>query len=190
MQVKLSASEATSEAFFNQQHTIFGRELLPFCLRHWMLLTSLQSPFITGGKVELHDMRLAVIVCSTKTDIEFLAACKFSSIYWRLWKKVTSYMDVPIALHAFNTYVDDYLPQFPLFKNEEAGTEQKLDGFLITAARLLTSCTPDYIENMPMGKMIAWVMAKNESEGFPNENLMSDSLVQLLRTHPAFQGAE
>ena len=186
---KLSASEATSEAFFNQQHVIYGRELLPFCLRHWILLCTLKSPLIYGGEVKLEDMRLAVIACSTRTDAEFMEACKFKWGYWRLWKKITAFMPIDAAFKSFNTYVEDYLPQFPFWQNCETSGESKLDGFLVTAARLLDSCTPDYIENMPMGKMLVWAMAKNESEGFPNKNLMTDFEVEIFRSNPAFEEA-
>jgi len=189
MAPKLSTTDATCEAFFNQQHFIYGRELLPFCLRHWILLTALKSPLIIGGKVELHDMRLAVITCSTKTDSEFMEACSFASEEWAVWKRVTGLMNTDKAFTAFNRYVEDYLPQFPFWKNLEESSDSKLDGFLVTAARLLDSCTPDYVENMPLGKMLVWAMAKNEAEGFPNKNLMSDFDVETIRSNPAFAEA-
>jgi hypothetical protein len=189
MAPKLSATEATCEAFFNQTHIIFGRELLPFCLRHWILLTALKSPLIFGGPVELHDMRLAVIACSTKSDSEFMEACNFASDEWAMWKQVTSLMPPKVGLAAFNRYVEDYLPQFPFWKNDKASDDSKLDGFLVTAASLLDSCTPDYIENMPLGKMLVWAMAKNEAAGYPNKNLMSDFEVETLRSNPAFAEA-
>jgi len=182
----LSTSEATYESFFNQTHCILGRELLPFSLRHWILLSALGSPLIMGGKVEMHDLLLAVVACSTKTDAEFRDACKFKSLYWRVWKRLSRFANRTEVLHRFNVYVEDYLPSFPFWQNIEASEESKIDGFLVRAASLLDSCTPDYIENMPMGKMLVWAMAKDESKGFPNKNLMSDAEVEILRSNPAF----
>jgi hypothetical protein len=186
MAPKLSTREAFLQSFIHQEYVVFGRVLLPFCLRHWLLLMALKSPLIFGGKVRLEDMRLAVVVCTTKSNREFFKAAKFSSIYWRIWKRFTKNLSVTEALTHFNRYVEDYLPDFPFWETSGSDVEERVPGFFISAARLLSSANPDYILNMPLGELLAWNLAKNEADGFPNENLMSDYVVDVLRSNPAF----
>jgi hypothetical protein len=187
MAPKLSTREAFLQSFIHQEYAVFGRELLPFCLRHWLLLVALKSPLILGGTIELEDMRLAVMVCSTRTNREFFAASRFKSLYWKIWKRFTRQLSVTSALRHFNGYIDDYLPDFPFWKNEADKSEERVPGFFISAARLLSSCTPDLILNMPLGEMLAWNLAKNEADGYPNENLMTEFEVDILRNNPAFR---
>jgi hypothetical protein len=151
---------------------------------------ALQSPLLLGGKVTITDLRLAVLVCSTSSNKEFFKASTFKSLYWRVWKKFTAYFPVTESLHTFNVYIDDYIPDFPFWSTDTSESE-KVPGFFISAARLLVSCSPDEIMNMPLGEVLAWNLAKNETEPVlePNKNLMTDSEVQILRDNPAFMEA-
>lgn len=46
------------------QVTILGRLVSPFCLRHRVHLTALNSPFVKGGDIRALDILVAVKVCA------------------------------------------------------------------------------------------------------------------------------
>ncbi len=173
---KLTARETFLEAFVHGEHFLLGRRLRPFCLRHWLLLEAMESPLLRGGPVEIADLQLAALVCSTRND----AALRSRSLRERLWRRVTRLSSVAPWLPKWERYLADYLPLFPMLESPDNG-ETKTPPFLLCAARLLGSFTRDELMNMPLGELLAWGMAKSEAKGHPLDRLMSDFDIEGLK---------
>ncbi len=190
----LTNTEAFIEAFVHADYVALGRKLYPFCLRHWFLLAALKSPLTHGGEWTLEDIRLAVMVLSTRSNERFFDASRFKSLYWRLWKKFsTLFCDrehVARNRDIIYQFIEDHYPSFPFWVSGKAESPQRVPGFIVAAARMLGACTRDELLNMSLGEVIAWNLAKNENESVmePNANLMSDDDVSILR-RPEFREA-
>jgi len=180
MPPKLTTREAFLQSFIHSKYYLFGRELKPFCLRHLLLLVAADSPLIHGGDVQLEDLRVAVLICSTGSNDEFFDAGRFKSLYWRIWKHFTKYADVRRTLATFNQYIYDFKPAFPFWESIETSPEERVPGCFVDAAKLLGCCSPTEIMNMPLGELRAWVLALNEAQGTPNENLMTEVQFQAV----------
>lgn len=184
----LSTKEALLQSFIHQDYCFFGRAMQPFCLRHLILLMALKSPLLEGGPIKREDLRLVALVCSTKSNADFFKAARFEGIYWRLWKHVTKYMPLAPAIRAFDNYFRDNVPAFPFWETS-GGVEMKMPSIFVVAARMLSSFTRDEIMSMPLGELLAWHHASREGSERPNDNLMSDFEVDILRSNPAFAEA-
>ncbi len=208
----LSTREAFLQSFIHQRYFLFGRELLPFCLRHYLLLSALDSPLLYGRNGDISDLRLAALVCSTASTREFFEAATDKSwkqvaaeclaalsikhtyslvkqrIYWQSWKKLTRDAHVTNSLRAFNNYVDDYLPVFPYWPSDEQGEATKIPPAFISAARFLiaSGSSPEQVLNMPLGELRAWNYAFNEAQGVGNKDLIDDDYMELMRTDPRY----
>lgn len=53
-----------NEAFGHMEHSVMGRRLAKFTLRHRFWLEALGSPLVTGGEAGLMDLELATRVCA------------------------------------------------------------------------------------------------------------------------------
>lgn len=58
--------ERFCEAFAHISHTVMGRRLEPFTLRHRFWLEAMESPLMTGGMATLVDLEMASRVCSMR----------------------------------------------------------------------------------------------------------------------------
>ncbi|SDU31121.1 hypothetical protein SAMN05444156_3222 [Verrucomicrobium sp. GAS474] len=180
---KCSASEAISDSFLHGEHFLLGRELLPFSLRHFLLLKSFDSPVLLGGMVGFRDIQLAVRVCSTGSDKELRDSLKRPSLRWRLWERYTRYLNVSVSLKAFSDYFDDYLPPFPFWPTPGQG-ESRCEPYVVCAARLVGSgADRDKVMNMGLGEVVTWSLAKIEAEGHELKTLMTDTEVEILRKY-------
>ena len=185
----LSTREAFLQSFIHQDYVILGRQLLPFCLRHYLLLMAIRSPFVVGGTIKLEDMRIISLVCSTASNRDFFRAARFDSFYWKLWKRTTRLYSLAKSIQTFNQYIRDYIPSFPRWNTAETTEGERVPGLFLAAARMLNGCTPDYVMNMPLGELLAWNHAIRESTGYPDENLMTDVEYSILKDNPAFAEA-
>lgn len=74
----MAFATAFSEAFINSRVKVLGKVLQPFSLRHYLWLSSVDSPFanivdaesIDVTKLKFHHLRVFVAICSTTTDDE------------------------------------------------------------------------------------------------------------------------
>ncbi len=173
---KLTAREAFLEAFLHGEHVLLGRRLRPFCLRHWLLLDAMESPLLRGGPVEIGDLQLAALVCSTGND----EALRSNTLRERLWRRLTRLSSVAPWLPKWEDYLADYLPLFPLLDAPDRSVT-KTPPFLVCAARLLGSFSREEILSMPLGELLAWGMAKSEAEGHSLDRLMSDFDIEGLK---------
>ena len=169
----LTVAEAFSESVLHDRHLVLGRELHPFCLDHWVLLDALKSPLLTGGKIEITDLQLAVQVCSTSSVQEFYDATLRPAFGWKLWHKITRLFPVPRTLAAFNNYIDDYLPKIPRWQFD-FGDETKCPALFVAAARWIEAGQdPVRVRRMALGELIAWNLALDEAKGDPLKSVKS-----------------
>lgn len=177
---RFTTSEAFKEAFVHDEHFILGRKMLPFCLRHHLILESIQSPIIIGGSITIKDLQAAVTVCSTKSFSEWRQSFHAPSFKWIAWKRFSSMLPLSENVKAFEDYVSDFIPSFP-FWDSGKGDDLKCPPFFVVASRLLGSFTREEIMNAPLGEVVAWGLAKMEAEGNSPDSLMSEADVSALK---------
>jgi hypothetical protein len=183
----LTLSEAFTEALIHDRHVILGRDMQPFCIDHVLILEALKSPLIFGGPITIEDMQLAVQACSTDSTFEFYDVSLRPDDRWRLWKKITRMMPIPLA--EWNRYVDDYDPKFLFRRNMDEDQATKCPGMMVTAARLV-ACghDPAKVRRMGIGEMTAWSLAIVEKDGDPLKSVLDDQDVLFRRERAETEG--
>ena len=180
MAPKLTTFQAYLESFIHDEHVIYGRSMLPFCLRHYTLLSGLKSPLLTGRIVTRSDLQTAVLICSTRTNEEFFNFAKAKKLSEKYWFFKTGGSHVGAGMKSFNYYIEDFLPIFPFWKNDKSAQE-RVPWLFVCAARVIDCEGVEKTMNMGIGQMIAWGMARMESEGKRIEGLMTEEEVQALK---------
>lgn len=83
------------------------RKLQPLSLGHLFVLTEHNSPFITGGFVDLNHFMFAVLVCSTPaSDIKRVLAMKTLRFYVYVWGFMCRRLNLQDELDRFVGYLD------------------------------------------------------------------------------------
>lgn len=183
MAAKLTTREAFLESVLHGEHIIMGRTMLPFCLEMWCILEALESPLIAGGKIEIEDLQLAIIACSTPSTTEFYRLTRRPSFAQKCWKLITCGQNTLHVLYQFNQYIEDYLPQFPLWDSSDGfGHEFKCPELFIIAAKLFRAghSDQDISRNVPLGKLLSWRLAIEEGKGDPLDIIQSDREMEAL----------
>jgi len=175
--------EAVAEAtIHNGPYYILGRELDPFCYRHFRFLEDYGSPLIHGGGVTILDLQIAVLVCSTPDMKSFREALSRRSIYWKVWGRITSAWLPAVHVPRFRTYIGDYFPEFPMYTPPGSDAEDEgIPAMTIAAARCLPSFGYEKTTSMGLGEMIVWSMAIAEANGRPFDNIMKAVDIEGLR---------
>lgn len=185
MAAQLTTQEAFLESILHDEHIILGREMFPFCLEMWCILEALESPLIRQGEIRIEDIQLAVLACSTSSVKEFYRLTRRPSLRQQLWKIVTRGTMVDKALQAFNTYINDYVPMFPRWENTDGGVthEFKCPEVFLCAARLFSVGHTDHeiCREIPLGKILSWKLAMDESKGDPLEYIQSETEMEALK---------
>jgi hypothetical protein len=166
--IPLTLTEAFREAFLHDRHLIMGREMLPFCIDHIMSLAALGSPLIEGGVVKIEDAQLAVKICSTASNQDYLDAALRPSKYWKKWAGVTRSYPIATFIGLWNDYVEDYAPKIEQFRYEDQDAP-KCPGYILTAAKLVErGHDPAKVKRMGIGEVTAWALAIMENNPTPH----------------------
>lgn len=121
---------------------ILGRKLRKFCLWHRFLLTAFGSPFVTGEKVTLWDLRIAVAVCSLgfpDSNTHKPWVVPFLSRLWLVLRAIVSrgkktkdgdnvvQADLRKRVEAFIFYTKDYLqePEYTVIPPDTNGVPSR-----------------------------------------------------------------
>ena len=101
------------EAFAHTRHTVMGRELEAFSLRHRFWLEAFESPLVRGGNVTLVDVEMAAGVCAVPFAILDREVPRMlgRGPTWRrklgfLWRVLRRRTDAEYA--AFQSYMVDH----------------------------------------------------------------------------------
>lgn len=166
--VPLTLTEAFREAFIHDRHVILGREMQPFCIDHIMILEALESPLIMGGTVKIEDAQIAIKLCSTATNQDYLDAALRPDKFWQKWNIVTRSYPIPVFIRAWDEYIDDYAPKIEQFLYDDQDAP-KCPGYILTAAKLVErGHDPAKVRRMGIGEVTAWALAIMENNPTPN----------------------
>jgi len=166
------------DADIHNDHYVCGCLLQPFTLKLYIRLELIGSPLVKGGPVEWEDMATAIAICS-HTGKEPMHAIKFKRLGffkrwgWKLWHLYNYYRrDLDAEYIAFREYINDYcsIPELiervpdkeewhDLIDSEEIPDKvNPFPWYLIHQLILVkkTGWTPEYVENMPLSKIIWW----------------------------------
>lgn len=185
MSADLTTREAFLESVLHDEHSIMGRNMLPFCLEMWCILDALKSPLIVGGKASIADLQMAVIACSTESMKDFYRLTRNPSLRQQIWFYVTRGNLVSTILKQFNAYIEDYVPLFPSWENTEGGytPEFKCPEIFLCAARLMDRghSKREVHREMALGEIMAWKLAMDEAKGDPLDHIRSDETTAKLK---------
>lgn len=171
--------QAFLECAIHDEHVILGKKMQPFCLRHYLILLASKNPLLVGGVITRLDLQRALLICSSKSNQEYFSL----KDGWRerYWFSKTAQCHVTKNKNLFNDYIDDYFPSFPMWENEDEGSEERVPWLFVCGSRLIDSVGIEGVKNMPLGEMIAWGMAKIEAEGRKIDGLMTETEVAALK---------
>jgi hypothetical protein len=112
----VALEEKFAEAFIDATHTVLGRKLRPFCLWHLFLLQTLNSPYLSAGKVTPFDLKKGVAICSTRFREHELRNPRGL----RAWWQCSSTARFEIQSNRFLEYISDHLqrPDFSIITSE------------------------------------------------------------------------
>ena len=185
MSASLTTEDAFLESCLHDDYVILGRKMQVFCLEMWCILKALKSPLLIGGTITIKDMQLAVLACSTSSMSEFYQIIRKPTFLQRCWWIITKGMPVAPVLKQFNTYIEDYVPNFPRIENTDGGfaAEFKCPDIFLCAAKLFAAGHSDreISRELALGKLLSWKMAIEESQGNPLDYVPSERDLEAIR---------
>ncbi len=156
--------ESFYEAFINCEHTVLGKRLKPFSLRHCLYLEAINSPImkiVAGDEVEISrkDLELAVIICSCDSDI--IEAMNKPHILMRFHR-------FKRGLTGFLSYLSDYLSLPAMWNKSDDNAILNAPWILSKATLLLSKTNLSLAEiwNLPIGELLWYCASFVEQEGF------------------------
>jgi hypothetical protein len=145
-----------AEAFLNQQHTVLGKPLLPYCCWHKFQLEVINSPVLLGEPVNLINLEHAVAIC--RSVYPQMASFAAGNTRWQRFKwfwKMRRYQ-FGREVQKFSTYLDDYASGPKLWEQKGSGNkEPDVDDNLEAVAFFYkqTGCSESDAWMMPLGKL-------------------------------------
>lgn len=164
---------------------VLGRRLKHLSCYHCLMLTAVESPFVTGGERNLDDLALAVWICSRTMDEireqmpdpRTPARCK----RWGMFMVIIGLKFLE-ELSRFESYLDEYL-KFPGVwssqKPDEPLVPQRIDWFIALPWFLISKGGFSETEawNMSVGRAMTYRAAQDVAEG--SNAIMSDIEAEL-----------
>lgn len=148
------------ETLVNVRHEVLGLELKPFCILHLLWLQHIASPlFLTSKRIEIQDVEIAVIICSSSSSEEILAKLNPSSFWQRhlrkRWHRRNRREDLGRIVKQFLAYQDDYCSLPQLFTKDE-NRDEKLPWLLLYTTGLIkaTGWNLEKVLALPLGQVI------------------------------------
>lgn len=158
--MSLNNADIFFETLVNVPHEIYGLRLKPFCILHLLWLQHLNSPlFLTSKRIEIEDVEIAAIVCSSSSSEEILEKLNPTSLWRKFlrqrWHRKNQRIELGAAVKAFIAYQDDYC-SLPEFFHKDESRDEKLPWLLIYAAALIKATGWDFerILKLPLGQVI------------------------------------
>lgn len=150
------------ESFANQDHTVLGKRLDPFCLWHLFNLEVAQSKVLLGEPLTPLDLWLAVRVCTTPwTASHFVPDLRAPGKFRFIWEVGRFNFQAEVA--KFQNYYDDFTPGPKYWPNnhlrdeEGAAPQRDIDENLELALYVMREGRFTWREvwTMPLG-MLRW----------------------------------
>lgn len=169
--------KAFAEAWINYPHTVYGRRLRPFCLRHLFLLSLLENPACAGLDCDELQLRQAALICSlphSKLEQNRLSLNWLQRTWWAIRSNRCKHGK---ELVKWKSYIQDYDSRPEIVAEDQEGP-----GALNAPAILSTITFIEINSNMrqeeiltaPVGKMFWLAASISELLGQSKSKILTD----------------
>lgn len=170
--------ERFAESWINSTHRVLGRKLRPFSLWHRFQLEILDSPILSGKKIEHLDLERACRCCQLQYPNPITAGINGWSLRWRLAGR-----DFALEVQKFGTYLEDYfappkfLPSIRKVHQPEVIHPPPEAIRILSAVIDLTKWPENKIWDMPIGQAYWYAAGQWYQDGAELDFLTPEHLV-------------
>lgn len=170
------------EAFFSAPHTVLGRRLKPFTLRHAFVLAAGDNHITDGGEIIVGDLYQAVEVCAREGNY-FLDDGEPSKLKRAWWQWRVRKMRIDKELLKFNRYIEDYSSPPKVWSSGSNTKESACHWIISTVAGLMKhlSMSKDEAWSESPGSASWYLAAAIDADPMMSIDLMTESEDKAVR---------